>query len=112
MSIHFAGMDGTDADILRRGMSGKYRSKKEFERLVERFFEEAKKLGRLDDLVAEVWRQVSSFRGYSFSKAHSPSFAVESYQSLFLKTYYPRDFWYPFLRITAVSMPDTCIYMN
>ncbi len=26
--IHFAGMDGTDADILRRGMSGKYRSKK------------------------------------------------------------------------------------
>jgi DNA polymerase III alpha subunit len=36
--IHFAGMDGTDADILRRGMSGKYRSKKEFDRLVERFF--------------------------------------------------------------------------
>lgn len=90
--IHFAGMDGTDADILRRGMSGKYRSKKEFERLVERFFEEAKKLGRPDEVVAEVWRQVSSFAGYSFSKAHSASFAVESYQSLFLKTYYPREF--------------------
>jgi DNA polymerase-3 subunit alpha len=90
--IHFAGMDGTDADILRRGMSGKYRSKKEFDRLVERFFEEAKKLGRPDAVVAEVWRQVSSFAGYSFSKAHSASFAVESYQSLFLKTYYPREF--------------------
>jgi DNA polymerase-3 subunit alpha len=90
--IHFAGMDGTDADILRRGMSGKYRSKKEFDRLVERFFEEAKKLGRPDGVVAEVWRQVSSFAGYSFSKAHSASFAVESYQSLFLKTYYPREF--------------------
>jgi DNA polymerase-3 subunit alpha len=90
--IHFAGMDGTDADILRRGMSGKYRSKKEFDRLVEHFFEEAKKLGRPDEVVAEVWRQVSSFAGYSFSKAHSASFAVESYQSLFLKTYYPREF--------------------
>src|SRR5476651_2623437 len=90
--IHFAGMDGTDADILRRGMSGKYRSKKEFDRLVERFFEEAKKLGRPDEVVAEVWRQVSSFAGYSFSKAHSASFAVESYQSLYLKTYYPREF--------------------
>ena len=90
--IHFAGMDGTDADILRRGMSGKYRSKKEFERLVEHFFGEAKKLGRPDDVVAEVWRQVSSFAGYSFSKAHSASFAVESYQSLFLKTYYPKEF--------------------
>ncbi|PWS26198.1 DNA polymerase III subunit alpha [Pedobacter yonginense] len=90
--IHFAGMDGTDADILRRGMSGKYRSKKEFDRLVERFFEEARKLGRPDETITEVWRQVSSFAGYSFSKAHSASFAVESYQSLFLKTYFPREF--------------------
>jgi len=90
--IHFAGMDGTDADILRRGMSGKYRSKKEFERLVERFHQEAMKLGRPEKIVKEVWRQVSSFAGYSFSKAHSASFAVESYQSLFLKTYYPREF--------------------
>jgi len=39
-----------------------------------------------------VWRQIESFGGYSFSKAHSASFAVESYQSLFLKTYYPMEF--------------------
>ncbi|MEJ6979994.1 DNA polymerase III subunit alpha [Pedobacter sp. P351] len=90
--IHFAGMDGTDADILRRGMSGKYRSKKEFDRLVQRFFEGARNLGRTDEVIAEVWRQVSSFAGYSFSKAHSASFAVESYQSLYLKTYHPREF--------------------
>ncbi|OOQ58300.1 DNA polymerase III subunit alpha [Mucilaginibacter pedocola] len=90
--IHFAGMDGTDADILRRGMSGKYRSKKEFDRLVERFHEGAIKLGRAEHIVKEVWRQVSSFAGYSFSKAHSASFAVESYQSLYLKTYFPREF--------------------
>lgn len=90
--IHFAGMNGTDADILRRGMSGKFRSRNEFDRLVESFFEGAKKLGRDDETVKEVWRQVSSFAGYSFSKAHSASFAVESYQSLFLKTYYPMEF--------------------
>jgi DNA-directed DNA polymerase III PolC len=90
--IHFAGMDGTDADILRRGMSGKYRSKKEFDRLVERFHEGAIRLGRPEHIVKEVWRQVSSFAGYSFSKAHSASFAVESYQSLYLKTYFPREF--------------------
>ena len=90
--IHFAGMDGTDADILRRGMSGKYRSKTEFNRLVERFHEEAIKLGRPEAIVKEVWRQVASFAGYSFSKAHSASFAVESYQSLYLKTYFPREF--------------------
>lgn len=90
--IHFAGMDGADADVLRRGMSGKYRSRLEFDRLVDRFFDGARNLGRPDNTIKEVWRQVSSFAGYSFSKAHSASFAVESYQSLFLKTYYPVEF--------------------
>lgn len=35
---------------------------------------------------------MESFAGYSFNKAHSASFAVESYQSLYLKTYYPLEF--------------------
>src|SRR5690606_16981450 len=30
--------------------------------------------------------------GYSFCKAHSASYAVESYQSLYLKAYYPLEF--------------------
>ncbi|SDL84359.1 DNA polymerase III subunit alpha [Pedobacter antarcticus] len=90
--IHYGGMDGADADILRRGMSGKYRSRVEFDRLVEKFHEGSKVLGRPEQVTTEVWRQVSSFAGYSFSKAHSASFAVESYQSLYLKTYYPIEF--------------------
>lgn len=90
--IHYAGMNGSDADILRRGMSGKYRSRMEFDKLIDKFFAGAKKLGREEVTTKEVWRQVSSFAGYSFSKAHSASFAVESYQSLFLKTYYPVEF--------------------
>lgn len=90
--IYYGGMDGTDADILRRGMSGKYRSRVEFDRLVEKFHEGALVLGRPEEVTKEVWRQVSSFAGYSFSKAHSASFAVESYQSLYLKTYYPVEF--------------------
>src|SRR5690606_31041625 len=32
------------------------------------------------------------FAGYSFCKAHSASYAVESYQSLYLKVYYPVEF--------------------
>ncbi|RYD69451.1 MAG: DNA polymerase III subunit alpha, partial [Sphingobacteriales bacterium] len=89
---HYAGLGLADADILRRAMSGKYRSKIEFDKLVQRFFDKAKALGRDEEITKEVWRQVSSFAGYSFSKAHSASFAVESYQSLYLKTYYPKEF--------------------
>jgi error-prone DNA polymerase len=89
---HFAGLDLADADVLRRAMSGKYRSKKEMQRIVDRFFSNCRKKGYSDKLTREVWRQIESFAGYSFSKAHSASFAVESYQSLFLKAYYPLEF--------------------
>jgi DNA-directed DNA polymerase III PolC len=89
---HFAGLDLADADILRRAMAGKFRSKKEFERIQGKFFGNCRERGYPDALTAEVWRQVASFAGYAFSKAHSASYAVESYQSLYLKTYYPREF--------------------
>lgn len=89
---HYAGLDLADADVLRRAMSGKYRSKAEFQRIVDKFFAGCKALGRPEEVSREVWRQVESFAGYSFSKAHSASFAVESFQSLFLKTYYPMEF--------------------
>src|SRR6195952_2882029 len=89
---HFAGLDMGEADILRRAMSGKYRSKDEFFAIRAKFFKNCKEYGYADEVTAEVWRQIESFGGYSFSKAHSASFAVESYQSLFLKTYYPMEF--------------------
>lgn len=89
---HYGGLELADADVLRRGMSGKYRSHEEFDRLIAQFFIKAKQNGHDEATTQEVWRQVSSFAGYSFSKAHSASFAVESYQSLFLKTYYPMEF--------------------
>jgi error-prone DNA polymerase len=89
---HFAGLDMGEADILRRAISGKYRGNKEMQRIKEQFFVNCKARGYADETSAEVWRQIESFGGYSFSKAHSASFAVESYQSLYLKSYYPMEF--------------------
>jgi error-prone DNA polymerase len=89
---HFAGLDLSDADILRRAMAGKFRSRKEFGEIREKFFHNCHNRGYSDTLTNEVWRQVESFAGYAFSKAHSASYAVESYQSLYLKTYYPHEF--------------------
>jgi len=89
---YYAGMDLADADVLRRAMSGKFRSKAEFNRIVDRFFENSRKLDRPEEVTREVWRQIESFAGYSFSKAHSASYAVESFQSLYLKAHYPLEF--------------------
>ena len=89
---HYGGLNLAESDVLRRAMSGKVRGKEEFQRIVERFFQKSKQLGRDEATTKEVWRQVESFAGYAFSKAHSASYAAESYQSLFLKAHYPLEF--------------------
>ncbi|MEK6781966.1 MAG: DNA polymerase III subunit alpha [Bacteroidota bacterium] len=88
----FAGLTLTEADVLRRGMSGKYRSREEFQRVQDRFFEGCEERGYEPHVTERVWKEIESFAGYSFAKGHSASYAVESYQSLFLKAYYPLEF--------------------
>jgi DNA polymerase-3 subunit alpha len=89
---HFAGLSLSESDVLRRGMSGKFRSRDEFAKIQDRFFINCKERGYPDEITKEVWRQIESFAGYSFSKGHSASYAVESYQSLYLKAHYPKEF--------------------
>jgi DNA polymerase-3 subunit alpha len=88
----YGGLDMADADVLRRMMSGKYRSKDHLIVIEDKYFSNCKAKGYDEKVSREIWRQMESFAGYSFNKAHSASFAVESYQSLFLKTYYPLEF--------------------
>jgi DNA polymerase-3 subunit alpha len=88
----FADLTLGEADVLRRGMSGKYRSVEEFKAVEYKFVSNCRKKGHKDALIFEVWNQIKSFAGYAFAKGHSASYAVESYQSLFLKCYYPIEF--------------------
>ncbi|WP_026449466.1 DNA polymerase III subunit alpha [Aequorivita capsosiphonis] len=89
---YFAGLDLGEADVLRRGMSGKSRSKEEFINIENKFKNNCIQKGYTKELTLEVWEQVSAFAGYAFAKGHSASYAVESYQSLYLKRYFPLEF--------------------
>jgi len=89
---HFAGLSLTESDVLRRGMSGKYRSRQEFQRIRQRFMENCHQRKYEKKIVDRVWYEIESFSGYSFSKGHSASYAVESYQSLYLKAHFPLEF--------------------
>ena len=89
---HFAGLGLDESDVLRRIMTGKKKNSDTFRDLQARYFDNCRARGYSDALTNEVWRQIESFSGYSFCKAHSASFAVESFQSLYLKTYYPMEF--------------------
>jgi DNA polymerase III alpha subunit len=89
---HIAGLSLEEADLLRRAMSGKMRSHHAMQQIVDNFFSSAKQKGLTDYQTKELWRQIESFAGYSFCKAHSASFALLSYQVAFLKAHYPAEF--------------------
>ena len=88
----WAGFDEAEADLLRRATSSKYRGKNGLPAMKIKFLANCDRSGYSREVSEEIWRQIESFADYSFCKAHSASFAVESYQSLYLKTYYPREF--------------------
>ncbi len=92
IALHYGGVDASDGDILRRAMSGKHRSKEALQNVKDNFFRCCAKQGHPEVLSQEIYRQIESFAGYSFCKAHSASYAVESYQSLYLKVHYPIEF--------------------
>ena len=92
IAIHFGGLDGDSADSLRRAISGKKRSIKNLQNIKQKFYDGAIQKGHSLELTEEVYRQMESFAGFSFCKAHSASYAVESYMSLYLKHYYPIEF--------------------
>lgn len=89
---YYAGLSLAEADVLRRGMSGKYRSRDEFKQVETNYFNNCLKKGHDPKESLEIWEQIKSFAGYAFAKGHSASYAVESYQSLYLKRYFPLEY--------------------
>jgi len=92
IALHYGGLSAADGDILRRAMSGKGRSLAALQKVKDNFFDACAKKGHPEKLSEEIYRQIESFAGYSFCKAHSASYATESYQSLYLKVHYPIEF--------------------
>lgn len=89
---HIAGLTLEESDLLRRAMSGKLRSHSTMQKLTDKYFTCCKGKGLTDEDAKELWRQIESFAGYAFCKAHSASFALLSYQVAFLKSHYPAEF--------------------
>lgn len=87
---HIAGMSLADADGLRKSM-GKKRDFERIDRYRQQFMQGATCRGVEPDTAAELWRQIESFGGYSFCKAHSASYALVSFQAAYLRAHYPAE---------------------
>ncbi len=92
VGYEYAGLSLAEADILRRSMSGKFRNRKEFSEVRDNFFKGALANGNPLPEIETLWTQIESFASFSFAKGHSASYAVESYQSLYLKAHHPLEF--------------------
>jgi DNA polymerase-3 subunit alpha len=88
----FAGLNFDQADTLRRGMNWKYKNNDDFKKVKAIFHNNCIQKGIHKNTVEKIWNQIESFANFAFAKGHSASYAVESYQALFLKAHYPLEY--------------------
>ena len=108
---HISGLSLEEADLLRRAMSGKMRSHSAMQALTDKFFNSCIQQNIPFDIAQELWRQIESFAGYSFCKAHSASFALLSFQVTFLKALYPAEFMASVLN-NGGGFYSSAVYIN
>ncbi len=103
-----AGMSLGEADSLRKCMSKK-RDSQDINTHRDRFVSGAIQNGVIKSSAEEIWRQIESFAGYAFCKAHSASFAILSYRTAYLKAHYPAEFMAAVLSNRG-GFYDACAY--
>ncbi|MBI3793413.1 MAG: DNA polymerase III subunit alpha [Nitrospinae bacterium] len=91
VAVSLAGFSHSDADRLRKIMSKKEKVL-ELADFRNKFEDGASRNGVSREQIAEVWRMILSFDGYSFCKPHSASYARVSFQAAYLKTHFPAEF--------------------
>ena len=92
VAMALAGFSPGEADMLRRAMS-RARSDQAMNELSERFVAGAVANGIEQAVAEEAFNQLRGFATYGFCKSHAAAFALIAYQTLWLKIYYPAEFY-------------------
>ena len=85
-----SGYTAGQADLLRRAMGKKKRA--ELEKQKQNFIAGAVNNGISKDVAAGIFLKIEPFAEYGFNKSHAAAYAIISYQTALLKTYYPKEF--------------------
>ncbi|HWA59908.1 MAG TPA: DNA polymerase III subunit alpha, partial [Caulobacteraceae bacterium] len=86
-----AGYSLGDADILRRAMGKKKKEEMDLQRA--RFVAGAEAKGVPGQQAGDIFDLVAKFAGYGFNKSHAAAYAFVSYQTAWLKTNAPVEFF-------------------
>ena len=121
-----AGYSLGQADIIRRAMSKKKVSEMEEHRKffvegkaevitkngVEAAIDGAKKRGVSKEVALTVFDKMENFAKYAFNKSHAAAYATISYQTAYLKKYYPIQFLCSVLNNRITKLEEVSKYTN
>lgn len=96
-----AGLTATQADKIRKFIGKKQTDEEKVKPIRNMFLNGCKRMGVVNDEFAlRIWKIMEGFGSYAFNKAHSVEYAIVSYWTAYLKTYY-------FVYFMAVLMSTT-----
>ena len=96
-----AGMSDLETDQLRRAISKK--KKEAFTEFKPKFLQGCKDNNVADEVAEKLWNDMEKSSDYSFNRSHACGYSVLSYQSAWLKTYYPLEFAVAMLQNTSTD---------
>jgi DNA polymerase-3 subunit alpha len=105
-----AGFTLGGADILRRAMGKKKFEEMEKQRAI--FVAGAEKNGVKREAATNVFDTIEKFAGYGFNKSHSAAYAMITYQTAYLKRFYPVEFMAALLTTSSDSTDDVVKYIR
>lgn len=86
-----SGFTGVEADTLRKGIGKKLDYI--FTEYKPKFINGAVENGVDEDIAKLIWDKIEKSSAYSFNKSHSVGYAMVSFMTAYLKTYYPIEFY-------------------
>ena len=86
-----SGFTDVEADILRKGIGKKLDYI--FEEYKPKFINGAINNGVDEEIAEKIWGKIEKSSEYSFNKSHSVGYSLITYQTAYLKTYYPIEYY-------------------
>lgn len=98
------------ADIVRRAMSKK--KEEEMKKIREEYLQGAKKGGFDLQKANELFDMIMKFASYGFNKSHAAAYAMITFQTAYLKTYYPSEFMAAIMTSEENNLDKISNYIN
>lgn len=111
IAIEVCGYTATEADIFRKAM-GSHRSHAKMEAERDRFVGGAMRTGLAPDDAEELFAKCSAFAEFGFARAHAAAFAKISYDTAWLKHYFPAHYTVGVLNNQPMGFYSPAVVIN